>query len=78
MEPKHTATERLAVGAADLGKLLGISERHVWSSHAAGLIPRPIRLGRATRWPVEELRAWLRAGSPSRDKWEASRLGGDQ
>ncbi len=55
------ATERLALPAAETAKLLGISERHLWSLHALGAVPRPVALGRSKRWPVEELRAWLAA-----------------
>lgn len=62
--------ERLALPAADVAKLLGISERHLWSMHSTGRLgPRPIALGRAKRWRVDEIRAWLAAGAPSRDKW---------
>lgn len=76
MRDESKSTERLALPAAETAELLGISERHLWSLHAAGRVPRPVSLGRSKRWPIEELRSWLAAGSPSRDKWEASRKGG--
>jgi predicted DNA-binding transcriptional regulator AlpA len=67
-----TELSRLALPAAEVAKLLEISERHLWAMHATGRLgPQPIRLGRATRWPVEELRAWLAAGAPCREAWEA-------
>jgi predicted DNA-binding transcriptional regulator AlpA len=67
-------SERLALPAAEVAKLLGISERHLWSMHSTGRLgPRPIALGRAKRWRIEELRAWLAAGAPPRDKWLAIR-----
>jgi predicted DNA-binding transcriptional regulator AlpA len=72
-EWNQTASERLALSAAKVAELLEISERHLWALHSQGRIPRPVALGRSKRWAVEELRAWLAAGSPSRDKWEASR-----
>jgi predicted DNA-binding transcriptional regulator AlpA len=57
-----------------VAKLLGISERHLWACHSSGKLgPRPIALGRAKRWRVDELRRWLDAGAPSRDRWEAMR-----
>jgi len=44
-----------------------------WQSwDALGLIPRPVRIGRSTLWRVDELRAWIDAGCPSRDVWEAA------
>ncbi len=70
------ATERLALSAAAVARLLGISERHTWALNSSGRLPKPIRLGRAVRWPVDELRAWLAAGAPPRDRWEAMREGG--
>lgn len=62
----------LVASAAETAKLLGISERHLWSCHASGRLgPRPIALGRAKRWRVDELRSWLAAGAPTRDRWDA-------
>ncbi|MHC4400198.1 MAG: helix-turn-helix transcriptional regulator [Planctomycetota bacterium] len=69
---KHLSeSHRFALPAAELAKLLGVSERHVWALNASGRLPRPVRLGRAVRWPVEELRNWLAAGAPERSRWEA-------
>lgn len=65
--------DRIAVPAGEVAKLLQISERHLWSLNASGRLPRPIRFGRACRWPVEELRNWVAAGAPSRDVWESRR-----
>ena len=39
--------------------------------NAAGKLPKPIRLGRSVRWPVFEIEAWLAAGAPDRETWEA-------
>ncbi len=60
----------LAVDAVGVADLLNVSPRHVRAMHAAGKLPRPIRLGRAVRWSVPELTAWLSAGAPARDVWE--------
>jgi len=38
-----------------------------------GRTPAPIRLGRSTRWNLDECRRWLAAGAPSRERWEAMR-----
>ena len=67
----HThAPPRLALQAGEVAGRLGISERHLWSLHSSGRLPRPIRLGRAVRWPLGELDAWVAAGAPTRDVWE--------
>ena len=65
--------EVLAVSAKGAARMLGVSERHLWALNSSGRLPRPVNLGRSVRWPVEELRAWLAAGSPERGKWETTR-----
>lgn len=72
---ERTISQKLALPAAEVAKLLTVSERHVSALNASGRLPRPIKLGRSVRWPVDELRAWLAAGAPSRDKWEAMQKG---
>ena len=62
--------ERLALTAEEVAELLGISRAHVFRLQSSGRLPRPIRLGRAVRWPRITLEAWLAAGAPPRDRWE--------
>jgi len=38
---------------------------------AAGKIPMAIRIGGKVLWRSEELRAWVEAGCPDRETWEA-------
>lgn len=64
----------LAVDADGAARLLGVSVRHWWALHSSGRCPRPIALGRARRWAVDELRAWLAAGCPERSKWETMKV----
>ncbi|MCH8044939.1 MAG: helix-turn-helix domain-containing protein [Planctomycetes bacterium] len=71
---KHlSTTERLALPAADVAKMLGISERHLWALNSSGRLPLPLRFGRAVRWNLAELQNWLDAGGPARDQWEAEK-----
>jgi predicted DNA-binding transcriptional regulator AlpA len=70
--------ECLAVTDAEVAKLLHISRRHVANLDASGRLPRALRFGRAKRWILPELRAWMAAGAPSRDRWEAAKGGGKQ
>jgi predicted DNA-binding transcriptional regulator AlpA len=63
----------LAISAAEVARLLGVSERHLWALDASERVPRPIRLGRSVRWSLDELRAWISAGAPGRAEWEALR-----
>lgn len=57
------------VAAAACGKSL--RTWRAWDS--AGWIPRPVRIGRSTLWRTDELRAWVEAGCPRREEWEARR-----
>ena len=65
--------DRLAVDAKEAAALLGISERHFRDLNTTGRVPEPIRLGKSPRWSVDELRAWLAAGGPARERWVATR-----
>jgi hypothetical protein len=43
--------------------------------HSTGeLAPMPIHFGRRKLWIVEELRLWINAGCPNRDKWLAMKI----
>lgn len=66
---------RLAVGMDGVARLLSVSERHGWGMHSTGALgPMPLRLGgRRCVWSVDELREWLLAGAPPREKWQAMR-----
>lgn len=68
--------ERMALAAAEVAGLLGVSLRHLRALDASGRLPRPVRLGRAVRWNRAELAAWLDAGCPPRAEWQARRAGG--
>ena len=62
----------LAFSAQQLAdRLGGVSLRHIRRLDSAGKIPRPIRLGRSVRWPVQEIKDWMDAGAPDRRTWEA-------
>jgi predicted DNA-binding transcriptional regulator AlpA len=61
----------LAVDSHGAAALLGVSESHWRIMTAAGRCPPGIRLGRRRLWAVDDLRAWLQAGSPPADKWAA-------
>ena len=65
-----TAIEPLAVDAQQLGRLLGLSKRTIHRRDSSGQLPKAGRIGRAKRWLVDEIREWLRAGSPDRATWE--------
>ena len=61
--------EPLLLSASNTAKTLGISIRLLQSLNSSGRLPMPVRLGRRTLWAADELRAWIAAGTPPREKW---------
>ena len=66
----ETLETPLALSASQLANQLGVSLRHIRRMDSAQMLPRPIRLGRSIRWPVEEVHNWLKNGAPDRRRWE--------
>ena len=67
-----TDIDVLLVGTDEAARLLGISRRSFERIDRNGKLgPMPIKIlaGRVL-WSVEELRAWVRAGSRSRADWQ--------
>lgn len=62
--PETTTTpELLPIG--EVARLLGCSARHVWRLTDSDRMPRPVKLGAASRWRRAELMRWLDAGCPA-------------
>lgn len=57
---KRAAARFLSMSAAKLDRL-----------NAAGFCPRPIKLGGQVLYRRAELLAWVAAGCPAREEWEA-------
>jgi len=64
--------DKLLLSAGETAALLGISRSAFYSLLSAGRVgPTPVRLGRRSLWRAEEIRAWVSAGCPSRQRWDA-------
>ena len=61
----------LAADAQKIAHLLSVSESLVRQLDRSGRLPSPIRFGRRKVWCVDELRDWLRAGTPHRQRLES-------
>ena len=59
------------ISAKELAAMLGCSEAHVWRLHSCAGLPMPLKMGRLSRWRVAEVREWLEAGAPPRERWAA-------
>lgn len=63
----------IAVDAGRLAELLDLSVRTIRRLDSSGKLPRPVRIGGAVRWRMDEIDAWLAAGCPDRKQWESIR-----
>lgn len=68
--------EPLMVSARDAARLLGVSQETFERRVRMGEIPGATWGGRHRRWAVCDLRAWVAAGSPRADDWDAMRRRG--
>lgn len=68
MNMAQTCVTKL-LNAADVAKVLRVSERTVWRMRDAGRLIEPVRLGRSCRWRAEELTEWMGAGCPGLQEW---------
>lgn len=67
------AGQILALDARAAARAVGVSRAHWLRLVSTGRAPQGIRLGRARRWAIEDLRAWVAADCPPADRWEAQR-----
>lgn len=74
-EQQHPA---LMATVGDVARMLHVSIRQVWRLHSVSKLPNPIRLGSCVRWRVDEIRAFVEAGCPSRQEWESKYQQGGQ
>ena len=71
----RTSRDPLLIDFAGLSALLCRSRASLERDLSAGRLLRPIRLGRALRWRIAEVQAWIDAGAPSAAEWESRRKG---
>lgn len=58
------ATPKL-INAEELAKLMDVSERTLWRLLSGGKVPKPVRIGRSTRWRLAEVTEWIDRGCPN-------------
>ena len=62
--------ERLLVGTKQASEMLSIGRSHFYSMLSSGQIgPTAHKLGKRSLFSVNELREWVNAGMPPRQKW---------
>lgn len=65
-----TTVDAAQIDDHGVARRLGVSRSFVRKLLSRGAIPRPNRLGRAVRWPIELIDRWIAAGCPKPEKWE--------
>jgi predicted DNA-binding transcriptional regulator AlpA len=65
--------EPLLLGAEEVAALLGIGKTLLYELDSAARIPAPLKLGNRCVWAISELRAWVAAGCPDRQRWQTIR-----
>ena len=68
-------TEQLLSTRA-VAKILSLSSRTVHRLNSSGLIIEPKRISGSVRYVQSELLAWIEAGMPDRQTWEAMKENG--
>jgi len=67
-----TTAMPLLIDFNEAARLIGVGVSTFYAMDRSGeLGPQGIRLRRRRLWPVEELKAWVRAGCPHREQWVA-------
>ena len=61
--------------AREVAGSLKVSVRQVWKLLSCGRLPAPVRLSRSVRWRVADISRWCDLGCPSRDVFEAAKVG---
>ncbi|MBW8016252.1 MAG: helix-turn-helix domain-containing protein [Planctomycetes bacterium] len=67
----------LAISAKELAAILGVSLRHVCRLDEKKMLPKALWLGGSRKWLRKEIEAFLEAGAPDREVWEAIKDGGN-
>lgn len=58
-------SELQLLDVAAVAAWLTCSERTVWRLSDAGMLPRPIRVGRLVRWTLKSINGWIEKGCPT-------------
>jgi excisionase family DNA binding protein len=60
----NTNSVPVLINAEELARIMDVSERTLWRLLSGGKLPRPVRIGRNTRWRLAEVMEWIERGCP--------------
>ncbi len=66
----YSTDESALLDVTQVAAMAGLHRATVFKLVSAGKFPKPIKLGRSTRWSKRELIAWIAAKCPPLSKWE--------
>ena len=72
MTPNETTLSALLITIRQLAQLLNRSVGSLERDQATGRLPKPVRIGGSRQWRRAEIEAWVLAGCPHQDDWEAA------
>jgi predicted DNA-binding transcriptional regulator AlpA len=64
MSCSHTTADDVLLDVKGVAHLLKCSERHVRRLADSRQMPRPLNVGRLSRWRLGDIRSWVAAGCP--------------
>lgn len=59
----------LLLNAVKTAEVLDIARSTLYQWDEQGRIPQPVRIGARIYWRYDELKNWIAAGAPAREKW---------
>ena len=59
-----TATTSMLLNVKEVAEILAIATRTVWYYTAKGLLPKPIKVGRHTRWKSQDIDDYIESQKP--------------
>jgi predicted DNA-binding transcriptional regulator AlpA len=63
--------ENYLIDVKKLSKFLSIPQATIYEHNVMGKIPAPLKIGKKLLWRIDEIKEWLNAGAPGRQKWES-------
>lgn len=63
-DTSHALDALRLIDINELSAITGLSRATLWRHHDEGRIPAGVKIGRAVRWRLTEIRDWLDAGCP--------------
>ncbi len=72
-DPATSPLDQLVFDSGDMCRVLATSPASLARLRAAGKLPRAFKLGGKLAWRAAEVRAWVAAGMPELNEWEAKK-----